>query len=323
MQVQRRQTTHKVATDSKSDVQPLPITDEEKIEFQNAKLKEKEKSAAFLKNLQGSSLSKETDPKPSGGVASKDSGPVSVSELEGKVDADPVSLSPKEDIEISLSFHREEGGGNEPDHEREAILERMESTFKTTLETQDDLHRLTELINVLGRGPIEEDESAADIEPVSESRAAGTFEPVGDAVAQAALLGAVLKEDTKEERELEVHQPWNNAQVKNEAPIVVAGEIISSEYIPDLTKEEGILDSTKAIPGPEEEEITKEKEIIPDPSKKQDDDITGSTEEEEVIPDPKETRELEDPKENKVTEPGNATKPHKRPKFQLAASFTQ
>ncbi len=50
--------------------------------------------------------------------------------------------------------------------------------------------------------------------------------------------------------------------------IVVVGEIISSEYIPDLTKEERIPDSTKATPDPKEE-----RNYIPDPSKKQEEDI--------------------------------------------------
>lgn len=108
-----------------------------------------------------------------------------------------------------------------------SILKRMEDTFQSTLETQGQLQQLTQLIGALEKAPSEFPQTAPVMEPMSETGPPRDVPPVGDTITHVALIGAGMEDDMDEVVPLEVCQQPSNSAGVDEGQIVVAGEILS------------------------------------------------------------------------------------------------
>lgn len=130
------------------------------------------------------------------------------------------------------------GGDPEVDHAA-ALLERMEATLVSSLETQDSLRRMTQLLGGLAKapGPMEiSDREVVVMEAVDETGSRGgegeggsdPQGPVGDTIARAALMGCVSEGIGVEGV---CQQPSDSAGRHGNEGVVVVGEIISTQGI--------------------------------------------------------------------------------------------
>ena len=227
-----------------------------------------------------------------------------------------------------------------------AVLKRMEATFQSTLETQDQLRNLTQLISALEVAPEEIPQDAEVVNPVADTQEVGLGAcPVGDSIERVALLAGMM-EDSKEEEEayMEASQPSNSAQV-DDGSVVVAGEIVSGasvvvgaepgssghgleaegdrvkeaevdlpkrDHTPDNTPPPLLEDPTSSLK--QSQEISAPRVPTPDPPVPTSNPISAPH-----VPTP-------DPTSNPISRKGSsspATNHVKRPRFQLAASFSQ
>ena len=195
-----------------------------------------------------------------------------------------------------------------------ALLQRMEVTVDTSIAAQKQLQKLTQLMSVLEKAPKEIAPDVSVMEPVNEGTQVSS-ELVGDPIAHAALIGGML-EDRKEEEDEEVYlestQPSNSAQV-DDSVVVIAGEIVSADSI-GLGRGTGSSgDSRSAI---EYENVAPGQEAG----------------EEQPMETPAQDSASVSNSAGKVTSNQEASSPapprssktaSKRPKFQLAASFSK
>lgn len=165
--------------------------------------------------------SKETNTGGGGESASPDSVGVSSDGKDGSVDSSVASASAVGGVtNVAGSTVSSEGATVES-----SILKRMEDTFQTTLETQGQLQQLTQLIGALEKAPSEFPQTAPVVEPMSETGPPRDVPPVGDSIAHVALIGAGMEDEGAVALEV-CQQPSNSAGV-DEGEIVVAGEILS------------------------------------------------------------------------------------------------
>jgi hypothetical protein len=119
-----------------------------------------------------------------------------------------------------------------------AVLKRMEDTFQHTLDTQEQLRMLTQLIGAMEKAPMEFPLTTPVVEPTSETGLPGEASAVGDAIVHAALSGARI-EDSREEEVLEACQQSSDSAKASKEEMVIVGEVYSGpggaerERLPD------------------------------------------------------------------------------------------
>lgn len=144
-----------------------------------------------------------------------------------------------------------------------AILKRMELS---SMETSQKLEQLTQLIGALQVAPDTIPPEAPMVEPMSESRveesASAPPVVVGDSIARAALVGGMMEAGNEEGEVsyLEACQPSNSACV-DDTVVVVAGEIVSGEGVARELEGVGAVDEGKVLTAPSPVSSAPEAEI--------------------------------------------------------------
>lgn len=117
-----------------------------------------------------------------------------------------------------------------------SVLKRMEETFASTLDAQDQIDRLAQLIGALENAPQEFPQATPVVDAMSETGLPGDDQLVGDTIAHAALIGAMVKGEKEEGVSMETCQQPSNSAGVGEQEVIVAGEIFSGMKLASLSR---------------------------------------------------------------------------------------
>lgn len=222
-----------------------------------------------------------------------------------------------------------QAGGNETTQSKEeaesTILKRMEATFLSSLETQNQLQQLTQLIGALEKAPRVFPQDAPTVEAVNETQGAAAIPfPVGDTIAHAALIGGMTETGEEvEEAYLEACQPSDSVGGGSAGLVVVAGEIVSTDGSMGLGGDTalptapGVKGDDTVIGSQDTESLLTSSPASSDPQASPVLSPSSSTSNPEVKPASCETQKSSASLDSLPPTPG------KRSRFHLAATFTK